>query len=450
MKLYPHQTEALEKTKNFNRVAYFYDMGLGKTFIGSEKMAALNAPVNLIICQKSKIHDWINHFKEHYTVDDRSPFNESLIFDLTNAKEFQSFISESNKAVKPNVIYDEVTDSFYREPSLYPFDIIGVINYELAWRRKELLKLRNFTLMLDESSLIQTATAKQSKFVLKLKPANVILLSGTPCSGKYENLWTQARLLGWDISQKLFLDTYVNRYRMELGGMRFWVVDKTQPYKHVDRLRRRLREHGAVFKTTEECFELPKQIFNEVLVPVTPQYKQFMKDSIVTVNDVEFVGDTTLTKLLYARMLCGAYNKHKLDAVRDLIQSTSDRLIIFYSFDAELEVLTDICDSLKRPISVVNGKKKDLTAYESEQDSVTLCQYQAASKGLNLQLSNKIIYFTPTTRCEDWMQSLKRTHRIGQERTCIYYTITCKGSVEQGVYGALQRGTDYTVDLFKE
>ena len=29
MKLFPHQTKALEITQNKNRVAYFYDMGLG-------------------------------------------------------------------------------------------------------------------------------------------------------------------------------------------------------------------------------------------------------------------------------------------------------------------------------------------------------------------------------------------------------------------------------------
>ena len=29
MKLFPHQSEALERTKGFDRVAYYHDMGLG-------------------------------------------------------------------------------------------------------------------------------------------------------------------------------------------------------------------------------------------------------------------------------------------------------------------------------------------------------------------------------------------------------------------------------------
>lgn len=37
MQLFPHQSKALDETKDFNRVAYYLDMGLGKTFVGSEK-----------------------------------------------------------------------------------------------------------------------------------------------------------------------------------------------------------------------------------------------------------------------------------------------------------------------------------------------------------------------------------------------------------------------------
>lgn len=57
MKLYEHQKQALTETKNFNKVAYYHDMGLGKTFTGSEKMLSFNTKINLIVCQKSKINE---------------------------------------------------------------------------------------------------------------------------------------------------------------------------------------------------------------------------------------------------------------------------------------------------------------------------------------------------------------------------------------------------------
>ena len=77
-----------------------------------------------------------------------------------------------------------------------PTRICGVINYELTFRRKILKTLSGFTLMLDESSLIQNENAKRSKFILGLNPDNVILLSGTPTGGKYEKLWSQCRKSG--------------------------------------------------------------------------------------------------------------------------------------------------------------------------------------------------------------------------------------------------------------
>ncbi|WP_225868762.1 SNF2-related protein [Companilactobacillus kimchii] len=135
-------------------------MGLGKTFVGSEKLWELNTPFNLVICQKSKINDWIDHFNEYYSDD-------------------YQVIRYSKQPI-----------------STIPTDSILVVNYETAWRRPELLKLRNFTLMLDESSKIKNERSNQSKFILKLKPENVILLSGTPTGGKYEELWSN--FICWD------------------------------------------------------------------------------------------------------------------------------------------------------------------------------------------------------------------------------------------------------------
>lgn len=429
MKLFQHQQDALRETANRNRAAYYHDMGLGKTFTGAEKMAQLAARVNLIICQKSKVKDWLDHVFEHY--------EDFECYDLTKKDEMFIFNLRSD---------DEYESSFYEGNP-----ICGVINYELAWRRKELLNLKDFTLMLDESSLIQNRTAKQTKFILDLQPKNVILLSGTPCSGKYENLWTQAKLLGWDISEKVYCEHYVERELAQarvLGKVkRFW---KVTGYKNVERLKQKFREHGALFLKTEEVLNLPEQTFIEISVAAPKGYRQFMKDSLIEVEDQLLVGDTMLTKRLRARQLCSIYNQAKYDAFCDLLESTHDRLIVFYNFTAECERLIKIVEQYNKPWSVVNGAGKQLRAYEAYEDSVTFVQYQAGSKGLNLQKANKLIYFSLTEKCDDWMQSQKRIHRIGQERPCFYYVMKSKGTVEEKIHAALLRGEDYTDALFRK
>lgn len=397
MELYEHQKLALDLTKQFNKVAYYLDMGLGKTFVGSEKMYELENNLNIVVCQKTKIKDWINHFITYY--------EGYSIYDLSNKEQFRLF----------------------REGIGLNSKKIGVINYDLIFRRSYFKDLSDFTLMLDESSIIQNTKAERTKYVLKMKPKNVILLSGTPSSGKYENLWSQIHLLGWEISEKVYNKQYVNWRKQNLGGTPFWYVDKEEPYKNVDRLKQKLREHGAVFMKTEDCFDLPEQMEIPIKINKTYEYEKFQKDCVLildTLNLVEFhddsdfegeditprielVGDTTLTKRLYSRQLCGQYNKEKLRAFKELLESTNDRLIVFYNFNEEFRKLKNIVENCKKPLSVVNGEIKDLTAYENEDDSVTLIQYQAGAMGLNLQKANKIIYFTLTDKSELFEQSKK-------------------------------------------
>ena len=375
-------------------------------------MLQLNKRVNLVICQKSKVNDWVEHFKEYYP--------EAVVDDLTD---------------KNQLIHFETYASFHDN-----FMLVGIINYELAFRRPELSKLKDFTLMLDESSLIQNECAKRSKFILKrLQPSNVILLSGTPTSGKYERLWSQMNLLGWNISKKMYYSQYIN---MEISPDGYPIITG---YKNVDRLKRKMRDHGCVFMKSEEVLDLPTQNFISVTIPESKEYKKFKKSGIIITKDYELVGDTTLTKLLYSRMLCGHYNSEKVKAFKDLIDSTEDRLIVFYNFNDELEVLKSVVED--KPISIINGQTKDLTEYENSYNSVTFVQYQAGAMGLNLQKANKIIYFTPPLSSELFEQSKKRIHRIGQEQPCFYYQLI--SGIEHRIYDTLSMRKDYTDKLFE-
>lgn len=405
--LYPHQEKALKETQNFNRVAYYLDMGLGKTYVGSEKLHQLNTEYNLLVCQKSKIQDWEEHFKTYYDY---------------------------------RVI-------MYNKPGPIPKHSIIIINYDLVWRRPELLELKDFTLMLDESSMIKNETSNRAKFILKMKPKNVILLSGTPVGGKYEQLWSQCKLLGWNISKQLYWNNYINYIKIDVGR---FPIKKITGYKNVERLKAKLRDHGAIFIKTEEVFDLPEQIEKTIHVENISEYKKFKKDRLITIDGIELIGDTSLTKMLYLRQLASQYNPNKLDALEDLLESTEDRLIIFYNFTAEMEQIKKLCKKLDKPVSIVNGPSKDLKNYENHNNSVTFVQYQAGAMGLNLQKSNKIIYFSLPLASELFEQSKKRTHRIGQSRTCFYYYLITKNSLEEDILNTLRLRKDFTDKLFKE
>ena len=224
--------------------------------------------------------------------------------------------------------------------------------------------------------------------------------------GKYEELLTQCKLLGWKISKKTFWEMYIDYTHIKINGFK---IPKIKGYKNVEHLKQRLKEYGAVFMKTEEAIELPEQIDNVIKVESTKEYKKFKKDRIVALEDNQLVGDTSLTRLLYLRQLSSIYNKNKLQTLKDLIESTEDRLVIFYNFNEERDRIVKI---VGKNISIISGDMKDLTHYEKYDNSVTLVQYQAGATGVNLQKANKVIYYSLPLSSELFEQSKKRIHRI--------------------------------------
>ena len=132
------------------------------------------------------------------------------------------------------------------------------------------------------------------------------------------------------------------------------------------------------------------------------------------------------------------------------MESTTSRLIIFYNFTKEKDLIVCLCEKLKKPYSIINGEIKDLEAYSTKDDSITIVQYQAGAMGLNLQQANKIIYFTLPLSSELFEQSKKRIHRIGQIDTCFYYYLLTKGTIEENIYKTLMMRKDYTNELYRE
>ncbi len=391
------------------------EAGTGKTATSSHKAVTYNVPI-IVVAPKAVCSQWLEHFK--------SAHPEWLRYDLQKKQQLQEFIN------------GEVLNK------------VGVLTYGLVWRRPELLKLRGYTLILDESHNVCNATSKQTKGVMKLKYDNLILLSGTPNGGAYEKLYTQMKMLGYKQNKKQFTDRYCNMFTMESGGVKFKVLSKTNPYKNIDELNKILRDDlHCVFLKTNDVVELPSQHFIPVNVPVTKQYKTFMVNDYIDLGDKEYIAGSPTDKLLYSRYLCGVDNKNKIDVLTTLLEGIDDRVIIFYNFKIERDVLTKLCKKLKKRVFICDGSIKEIEEFKCVDDSILLVQYQAGATGLNLQFCNKVIYFSPTLSSNLYEQSKARTWRIGQENKCTYWLLKC--GVENNIYNALDSKNDYTLKLFR-
>lgn len=157
MQLYKHQNQVLEQTKQKNKCAYYLDMGLGKTFVASEKMKQLDENLNIIVCPKSVVDTWENHIKQFYS-------------------EYQVFK--------------------YKVPSQLLNKTVIIVNYDLIWRKEDFKHLKDYTLILDESQFIKNSTASRTKFITKLNFKNLILCSGTPTRRKIRRI-TYSMSFAW-------------------------------------------------------------------------------------------------------------------------------------------------------------------------------------------------------------------------------------------------------------
>ena len=418
LQLLDYQERILNDTKNMSKVAYYLDMGLGKTFVGSEKSISIGNDIIIVVCQKSKLQEWIDHYNEYYS-DEYNIFN---VAKKVNRKKFNSYNGKK----------------------------VAIVNYDMVYKITEFNNIQNLTLVLDESSLIKNYKAIRTRYicdVLSKKATGLILLSGSPCGGRYEELYTQIKLLGWNKTKKYFYDNYTDYIIRTFSHIQFKEIIR---YKNIDLFKQELKKLGCIFMKTDEVINLPCKTFIEQKINNTLNYTKFNKSKIVNVENIELVGDTPLTEMLYKRQLASMYNRNKVKALYDLINSTDEKLIVFYNFNYELKIIKKICDELDKCTSEVNGTKRDLFAYENVENSVTAIQYQSGAMGLNLQLANKIIYFSLPLSSELFEQSKKRIHRIKQKKPCYYYVLLTKNSIDEKIYKTLKTRNDYTLELFKK
>ena len=417
MGLFKYQEEALERVHGKQRCAFYHDMGLGKTFTGAAKLIDMGCAVNLVVCQKSKIGDWLDHLRNVERVK---------AYDLTTG---------------------EV--AMFRELAVFnsPFRIFGVVNYDLLFRR-DWSYLNDYGLMFDESSLLQNKSSKRTRAAMRLaeKAHSLVLLSGTPTDGKYERLWSQLHMLGWQIDEKLFWRQYVETETTMVEG---FPITKVVGYKNEERLVRKMRQCGCDFLKTEDVLDLPEQTFVRVAVPVSKEYREFARTHVVEAFGREFVGDTVFGDMTAKRMLAGAYSEAKAGAFGDILDSTSRRLVVFYNFDCELEAIEAELDRRGRPWSLLSGKSHELESFRQCGDGVAIVQYQAGAMGVNLQEANICVYFSPPLASSLFEQSKKRIHRVGQDEPCTYYELVSVGTVEESVYATLAKRQDYTERLFE-
>lgn len=429
--LYEFQRQALDTITDRDNAALFWQMGAGKTVSSIELSERWDSQILICLVLKSTVSQWTEELAEQ---TDRQVFNG---YKKSKKDGVKAFIDAAGRKAL-------------------------VIGYD-AYKAKSASELRQYindnaeqvTMTCDESSLIGHMTSERTKAVMKTKTKHRLLLSGTPATGgKMEAMIPTMNMLGWHMTKEEFLQQFCHVYEWTDPTRPWMTIPIIQGYKNIDKLREGLQEHGGSFITMEEAgVQLPATTEQIISIQTPPEYKRFMKNGIVKIGDTEIIGENNLTKMLYARQICSVYNPGKAAALEELLQQAGDEMVIvFYNWTSELRILQSVCGKLHRPMSLVNGQTKDLKNYQAgTPGTVILCQYQAASMGLNLQKNARIcVFYSQCLSYSDYEQAKARIHRIGQSRNCNFYNLICSDSIEEDILETLEQRKDYTEQLFTE
>ena len=230
----------------------------------------------------------------------------------------------------------------------------------------------------------------------------------------------------------------------------------------------------AIRFTKEECIDLPEitHVFRDA--PLTPQqekYYKLLKKEMLMVAAGEEVSTvnaaTNLNKLL--QISGGAVYSdtgavvefdvsNRLRVVQEVIEEASHKVLVFVPFTHTIELLKEHLRGESITCEVINGavpvhKRTEIFKDFQETDNVRvlIIQPQAAAHGVTLTAANVIIWYSPVTSIETYLQANARIHRKGQKNPMTIVHI--KGSpVETRLYQMLQNKLDVhdkIIDLYK-
>lgn len=491
--LYDWQKKLVDKIKDRKSYGLFLTMGLGKT------------PLSLALCEQNKV--------------------DKILIVTINAKAVETKETKGswfNWVSKSDIKYNQVTKSNYKtsvEPQVF------LVNYEWLYSREQVnragLQLRKeindfilscknqkVALILDESHKIKTSKSSQTKavnkiyYMLKKYTTNtyLYLLTGTPFTQGYIDLYTQLKLLGLEMNKEQFKDEFCildNRY-----GLLGW-QQPIKAYKNINELFSLVHKYAITIKSSE-VVNLPSQIFVNQTYNQTTTFNLFTQEYLypdeiikgakeivcdadlsaikgnsktnnpffrnINYPNYDWEADTASQFWLRARELSigfqGNRESYKMfDTTRfkmleKFLRENEDNYLLFYSYTPELCEIFDICNKLDYKIDVYNGIIKSLSNYNNydqlsagekmvrEHKNIILSNWQSGSTGVNFQAYNKCIIFDLPT-FKDWEQGIKRIHRIGQKDTCIYYVFMQNNWLDKSMMKAIEEQRDYTKDTFE-
>jgi SNF2 family DNA or RNA helicase len=293
------------------------------------------------------------------------------------------------------------------------------------------------------------------------------MMTGTPAAQSPVDAFGLAKLVNPDNTPRF------------LGNWRDQVMLKVSQFTWIPKPQATQKVHNvlqpAIRFTKDQCLDLPSITYQTREVPLTKQQEKYYKDIKrkmyieAAQEDISAVNAAALMQKLL-QISCGAvYSdtretvlfdaKARLNVIKEIIDETSHKALLFVPFRNAIEMVSEFLHKNKISNEVISGsvtasKRTEIFSRFQNEDNVKVLviQPQSAAHGVTLTRADTVIWFSPTTSLETYMQANARVHRAGQvNKTTV---INIEGSaVEKKIYKMLQNKEHVhtkIIDLYKE
>jgi SNF2 family DNA or RNA helicase len=341
----------------------------------------------------------------------------------------------------------------------------------------------NFDMVvIDESTIIKTRTASQTKEVISgfKKAPFKIIMTGNPIPKAADEAFAQYLFIDEGVFGKRyssFIDKYCDvDYFRKVTGLKDAASFDEELYSIAFRVKQ------------EECLSLPPKMYQITYVNMTKEqekiYGEMYEDAVSSFDDLQCSAPFVITKFLRCSQIAGGFfpgnemevleddeegkivqlGAHrvkaldpnpKMEALVDVVnrlREQGEKIVIWARFRAEIEMIHErMLKEKHAPVLYYGGVKyKDKTAakhaFNTGLANIFIGNAASAGKGLNeLAGASYVIYYSNSYSSEDRQQSEQRTTRPGMDesRSCMYIDLVCRGTIDEDCLEVLQGDKDF-------
>lgn len=344
-----------------------------------------------------------------------------------------------------------------------------IINYDGVEVVSDTLRSNNFDLIIiDEANAYKNVTTKRWKTMKSLVGDKtwIWMMTGTPAAQSPADAYGLA---------KLCVPERVPRF---FGAFRDMVMQNITRFKWVPKPCANKTVFAtlqpAIRFTKEECLDLPELTYVEREAPLSPQqekyYKQLKKEMLISAAGEEVSTANAASNLNKLLQISGGavYTdtgavvefdvSNRLKAVLEVIEEASHKVLVFVPFRHTILLLQDFLDKNGVSNDIISGdvsaqsRTRIFNKFQTETNpKVLIIQPQAAAHGVTLTAANVVIWYSPVTSIETYLQANARINRKGQKN--VMTVVHVQGSaVERRLYQMLSNKLDHhtrLTDLYK-